>query len=79
MHEPMTALTAADDGLADIKTIIAGAPEYLLKDGWLLLEHGQYQGPAIKDIFAENNFSHITTICDYAQQPRITYAQYQSI
>lgn len=79
VHEPMTALTAADDGLADIKTIIAGAPKYLLEDGWLLLEHGQHQGPAVQTIFAQNNFSHITTICDYAQQPRITYAQYQSI
>ena len=79
VHEPMTALTAADDGLADIKIIITGAPEYLLDGGWLVLEHGQHQGPAVQTIFAQNNFSHITTICDYAQQPRITYAQYQSV
>lgn len=79
VHEPMTALTAVDNGLADIKTIITEAPQYLLKDGWLLLEHGQHQGPAIQTVFAQNNFSHITTICDYAGQPRITYAQYEFI
>lgn len=78
-HEPLSALTAYDEGLADIKKIITQAPQYLEEDGWLLLEHGQHQGPALQAIFAQNNFSHIATICDYAEQPRITYAQYQSI
>ncbi|WP_414664343.1 peptide chain release factor N(5)-glutamine methyltransferase [Horticoccus sp. 23ND18S-11] len=38
--EPVGALTAADDGLADLLTIIAGAPALLTADGSLALETG---------------------------------------
>jgi release factor glutamine methyltransferase len=39
-HEPATALTAADGGLADLRTIIAGAPRFLTPAGLLVLETG---------------------------------------
>jgi release factor glutamine methyltransferase len=38
--EPIAALSAADDGLADLTTIIAGASRYLKPGGMLALETG---------------------------------------
>jgi release factor glutamine methyltransferase len=38
--EPISALTAAKDGLADLEKIMAGAPAYLAPDGLLALETG---------------------------------------
>ena len=39
-HEPATALTAAEGGLADLRAIVAQAPEYLNAGGLLALETG---------------------------------------
>lgn len=45
-HEPVSALTAAEAGLADLRTIIAGAPGRLAAGGWFALETGIAQhGP----------------------------------
>lgn len=38
--EPLTALVAADQGLADLAQIIREGRQYLLPGGWMLLEHG---------------------------------------
>src|SRR5699024_9836443 len=63
-HEPDMALTAGEDGLADIATIIAGAPQHLLPGGWLLLEHGYDQGPAVRALLAQARFVAIETHTD---------------
>jgi release factor glutamine methyltransferase len=73
--EPDSALTAADNGLADIKLIIEQAPEYLQKEGWLLIEHGYQQADSIQALFLATGFSQVSTLCDYAQHPRITLGQ----
>ena len=70
--EPHTALASADHGLADIKVIVGQAPHYLEPNGWLLLEHGFAQGSAVRALFASAGFTQVETVCDYAQQPRIT-------
>ncbi|MCS6067898.1 peptide chain release factor N(5)-glutamine methyltransferase [Klebsiella variicola subsp. variicola] len=41
--EPLTALVAADQGLADLAQIIREGRQYLLPGGWMLLEHGWTQ------------------------------------
>ena len=46
-HEPIAALTAGTDGLADLQAIIAQAPACLRPGGWLLLEHGYNQADAV--------------------------------
>ncbi len=38
--EPLNALTAADEGLADLREIIAQAPAFVAEGGWLALETG---------------------------------------
>jgi len=46
-HEPLQALASGADGLEDIRTIVAQAPAHLKPGGWLLLEHGWDQAPAV--------------------------------
>lgn len=45
--EPLQALTSGADGLDDLRCIIAQAPACLRPGGWLLLEHGYDQAPAV--------------------------------
>lgn len=76
-HEPLSALTAADNGLADIKTIVSQARDYLSEDGWLYIEHGYQQKSVIRALFSEAGFKHIECVKDYAGLDRITLAQWQ--
>lgn len=69
-HEPIVALVAADDGLADIVRIVADAPRHLNAGAWLLLEHGWEQGPAVRDLLARAGFMNVHTRLDLAQRPR---------
>src|SRR5690606_604629 len=48
--EPRSALIAQEDGFADIRQIITGAPNYLVQGGWLLLEHGWQQADAVREL-----------------------------
>lgn len=70
--EPKRALVAEENGLADIRHIVANSPNYLNANGWLLLEHGYKQAEKVQEIFDLHGFNNIETIADYGQQPRIT-------
>ncbi len=74
--EPRSALVADDGGLADLKTIIAQAPAHLHDQGWLLLEHGCDQGPAVRDLCAAAGFVGVATLRDLAGLERVTRARY---
>ena len=56
-HEPRSALVAGDDGLADLRAIVAAAPAHLAPGGWLLLEHGWDQAAAVEALLAQAGFS----------------------
>ncbi|MFK8047774.1 MAG: peptide chain release factor N(5)-glutamine methyltransferase [Halioglobus sp.] len=71
-HEPKMALVSTDNGLGDLKKIIANASKYLYTGGWLLLEHGYDQGAAVRELFQESGFDGITTREDLAGHERIT-------
>ncbi len=71
-REPRTALAAGDNGLADLAAIIAAAATHLSPSGWLLLEHGADQGPAVRDLLAGARFEAIATHTDLAGRPRVT-------
>ncbi len=75
--EPRRALVAADDGLADIRCIVAGARERLLPGGWLIVEHGWQQGEAVRAIAAEAGFAPVKTLDDLAGNPRALLAGWQ--
>ncbi len=55
-HEPLSALASGDDGLADLRAIIARAPARLAQGGWLLLEHGWDQAAAVADLLSAAGF-----------------------
>lgn len=71
-HEPRAALTPEGDGLAALRTIVAGAPAHLAPGGWLLLEHGFEQAPAVQALLAAAGFGALATRLDLAGLPRCT-------
>lgn len=74
-YEPLTALLSDDNGLADIKEIIAQSHHFLKPGGWLLFEHGHEQAEAVQTLFQKKNFHEINTLRDLSQLPRVTIAQ----
>lgn len=74
--EPLSALAAGEDGLADLRQIIAQAPGYLNQGGWLLLEHGYNQADAVQNLYQTAGFTHIQTLRDLGDNPRVTLAQW---
>ena len=74
--EPRAALVAGDEGLADIKKIIAAARQFLKSDGWLMLEHGFNQGQVVRTIALQNGYQNVHSICDLAGHERIMIARW---
>ena len=70
--EPATALASGADGLDDIRLITAGAAAHLVPGGWLLIEHGWDQGPAIRALFEHAGFDDVQTAQDLEQRDRVT-------
>jgi release factor glutamine methyltransferase len=71
-HEPLSALVAADDGLADIVRIATGAGGRLRAGGWLLFEHGRDQADAVRAILRRAGFGDVRTRTDIEARPRCT-------
>ena len=71
-HEPQMALTPGGDGLGALRHIVAGAPVHLHYGGWLLLEHGHDQAPAVAGMLTQLGFGSVTTRHDLAGIPRCT-------
>ncbi|MCT8178812.1 peptide chain release factor N(5)-glutamine methyltransferase [Variovorax sp. CY25R-8] len=65
-HEPVSALVAGADGLDDIRRIVADAPAHLAEGGWLLLEHGHDQAPAVRQLLAAQGFAEVQSREDLA-------------
>ena len=55
-HEPASALTSAEGGLADLRAIIAEAPRFLAPGGLLALETGIAQHAELKRLAGEAGF-----------------------
>ncbi len=74
--EPATALTdGSADGLASIRTIVAGAPAHLTPGGWLLFEHGYDQADAARDLLVKAGFNNLTCARDLAGIERVSGGQ----
>jgi release factor glutamine methyltransferase len=74
-HEPRGALTPGEDGMASLRAIIAAAPEYLERDGWILLEHGANQAAAVASELVARGLRHVRSHRDLAGHERMTEAQ----
>ncbi|MBB3102694.1 peptide chain release factor N(5)-glutamine methyltransferase [Azomonas macrocytogenes] len=70
--EPSSALIAGPDGLDDLRTIIARAPDHLAAGGWLLLEHGHDQAQAVRELLAAGGFVAVESRRDLAGHARIS-------
>lgn len=75
--EPQTALSAAEQGLSDIKTIADHARNYLMPSGHLLIEHGYNQKQQAQDLFKKLLYRKVQTYTDLSGQPRVTYGLWQ--
>lgn len=73
--EPMTALKSGNQGLQDIEKIIQSAPDYLLSNAWLLIEHGFDQSSSVSKLFEANHFRAIEQYKDLAGNHRVTIGQ----
>lgn len=73
--EPLSALIADNQGLADIELIAQHAWDYLLPAAWLLVEHGYDQGEAVRHLFAERGYGKINTLIDIGNNERVTLGQ----
>lgn len=71
-HEPRGALVAGADGLDDLRTLIQQAPEHLHPDGWLLLEHGHDQAPAVRALLRDAGYADVGSRNDLAGIARCT-------
>ena len=70
-HEPMIALTPGANGLSVIKRLIDEAPEFLRKDGHLLLEIGFDQGEAVQGLVDSRQWQLVNLLPDLQGIPRI--------
>ncbi len=73
--EPVQALVAGQQGLADLKQIIIQSRDKLKNGAILLLEHGFQQGEAVRQLFAQSGYNEIQTHKDLAGLERATLAR----
>ncbi|VVE05258.1 N5-glutamine S-adenosyl-L-methionine-dependent methyltransferase [Pandoraea cepalis] len=70
--EPVDALTDHADGLAALRTIVAGAPSRLLPNSWLLCEHGYHQAADVRALCRAAGLADVTSERDLAGIERTT-------
>lgn len=74
--EPRTALVAAEQGLADLRTIAGEARSKLAIGGWLLLEHGWQQGAAVRELLTAAGYGLVATRQDHGGRDRVTLGRW---
>jgi release factor glutamine methyltransferase len=70
--EPASALVAGEDGLNDIRRIVAAAPAHLAPGGWLLFEHGYDQAQRCRALLTAAGFGQVTSWRDLAGIERVS-------
>ncbi len=70
-HEPLVALSPGPDGLSIIRRLIDEAPQFLQKDGCLLMEIGFDQGEAVKELAQRSQLQLVDIRPDLQGIPRI--------
>jgi release factor glutamine methyltransferase len=75
-YEPEEALVSGSDGLDDIRILASDCGSLLVKNGWLMIEHGANQADAVKNIFKDAYWTNIKCHNDIAGHPRVTVARH---
>jgi release factor glutamine methyltransferase len=78
-YEPVTALVAGTDGLADLQAIVSQARGHLRPGGWLLLEHGWDQAEAVRLLLRNAGFGGLATRRDLAGIERCSGAKWSEL
>ena len=78
-HEPRLALTPGADALSCLRAIARDAPQHLDPGGWLLLEHGNGQGVAVRHELVLAGLRYVRSHRDLAGHERITEGQYDPL
>lgn len=73
--EPVDALRAPDDGLADIRAIVADAPRWLAPGGALVVEHAPDQADTVRVLAVDAGFATVRTGADLAGRDRYLVAR----
>lgn len=73
--EPREALAAGPAGLDVLETLARQAPARLARGGWLAMEHGRDQGPAVRDLLSRSGLRKVETMRDLAGSERVTIAR----
>ncbi|TPG66866.1 HemK/PrmC family methyltransferase [Pseudomonas arsenicoxydans] len=63
-HHPQASVYSGADGLELIRQIISLADQILVRDGWLVMEHGEDQAEAVRELFRRNDLTDIQTVID---------------
>lgn len=71
-YEPEEALVSKPEALKEIRQIVTQASYYLMKKGWLMLEHGYGQGQAVQDLMHTNGYTDVKSIRDLFGVERVT-------
>lgn len=75
-YEPKIALDGGEDGLKDIRYLINNAPNFLINNGFLLLEIMARQGETVRDLLTKNSsYTNIHIHKDLADLDRFAVAQ----
>ncbi len=74
-HEPKSALTSNNAGMADIEHIIKHATQFMNKNAWLILEHGYDQSQKTQTLLKNAGFINIESKKDLNGIYRISLAQ----
>jgi release factor glutamine methyltransferase len=74
LFEPTAALTSSENGLADLRRIIEGAPRFLRAGGLLALETGIAHHLTLVDLLAAAGFARVETKRDLTGRDRFVLA-----
>ncbi|KAA0892050.1 peptide chain release factor N(5)-glutamine methyltransferase [Oryzomonas rubra] len=78
--DPRGALDGGADGLDLYRILIPGAPAHLNPSGWLLVEVGIGQAPAVAELFKKTQeYDHPITACDPGGIERVVGAQRKDV
>ena len=70
--EPAIALCDGPTGLEALSAIAGAAAPHLEDHGWLILEHGSDQAPAVARLLERHGFTQVRSHLDFSGKPRVT-------
>lgn len=70
--EPIDALTDHSDGLSAVRKIVSNARQFLINDGWVLIEHGYDQAAAVRALLDNAQFYAVQSWHDLAGIERVS-------